>query len=262
MSEAVPVFGGNLPKVRHVGLDRPWVWLACGWQDLARQPAVSLTYGLIFALAGLAIGVAIWAAEMFYLVLPLSAGFMLLGPILAAGLYEVSRRQGRGEKAGLAEALGAFRVNSAQLGLMGLVLMLFLLAWIRLATLIFALFFSQRHVTLENFVAEVFLSSESIPFLIVGCGVGAVLATLVFAISVVAVPMLLDRPGSNVFAAIATSITAVRENPKSLGVWAALIVLFTGAGLVTFYVGLVVMLPLIGHATWYAYKDLVGFEGS
>ncbi|MDX1711163.1 MAG: DUF2189 domain-containing protein [Rhodovibrionaceae bacterium] len=260
MSEAVSSFGDSVPKVRQIGLDRPWVWLACGWQDLARQPAVSLSYGLIFALAGLIIAGAIWLVDLFYLVLPLSAGFILLGPIVAVGLYEVSRRQGRGETASLGDAFSAFRVNAAQLGLMGLALMLFLLAWIQLALLIFMLFFSHAPPRLDNFVADVFFSAQSIPFLIVGCGIGAVLAAAVFSISVVAVPMLLDRPETNVFTAIATSVAAVRENPKPLAVWAALIVLFTGAGLITFYVGLVIMLPLIGHATWYAYKDLVGYE--
>ncbi len=143
---------------------------------------------------------------------------------------------------------------------MGLVLMLFLLAWIRLATLIFALFFSQRPVTMENFVSEVFFSAESIPFLIVGCGIGGVLAVIVFAISAVAIPLLLDREDANVFTAIAASVTAVTENPKTMAVWAALIALFIGAGLVTFYIGLIIALPLIGHATWYAYKDLIGFQ--
>ena len=123
--------------------------------------------------------------------------------------------------------------------------------------LIFALFFSQNPPDPNNFVMDVFFSPEAIPFLAVGVIVGAVLAGLVFAISVVSIPMLLDREEANVFMAIATSFTAVRLNLAPMAVWAALIVLFTGAGLVTAYLGLIVALPLIGHATWHAYRDLV-----
>lgn len=260
MSEAVPVFTSPTPKVRKVGMDRPWTWLAKGWQDLRGAPAVSLGYGLIFALAGFALVATIWLAEVFYLVLPLSAGFMLVGPIVAVGLYEVSRRLEQKEPVSFNAVVVGFRRNPAQIGLMGLALTLFLLFWIRLATLIFALFFSQNPPDPDNFIVEVFLSPESVPFLIVGTGIGAILAGLVFAISAISIPMLLDR-NVNVILAVATSVAAVRHNLWPMALWGALIVLFAGAGLVTAYLGLLVALPLIGHATWHAYKDLVE-EGS
>jgi uncharacterized membrane protein len=253
---SIPVFAGPSPKVRRIAMDRPWAWLAAGWQDLRRAPAVALSYGVIFAASGLALTAAIWLLDMFYLVLPLAAGFMLLGPVLAVGLYEVSRRLGAGEPVGLGLAFIAWRRNPAQIALMGLLLMLFLLAWIRFATLIFALFFSQNPPDPNNFVAEVFLSVDSIPFLVVGTVIGAVLAALVFALSAVSIPMLLDRD-SNVITAAVCSFVAVRHNFAAMAVWAGLIVLFVGAGLVTGYLGLVVTLPLIGHATWHAYKDLI-----
>lgn len=260
MSDTVTVFGGPAPRIHRIAVDRPWVWLACGWQDMRRTPSVSITYGLIFTLLGFILLGALWFTGLFYIVLPLSAGFILMGPILAVGLYEVSRRQGEGERASLGEAVRAIQRNTSQITLMGVALMLFLLAWIRLATLIFALFFSHTPPGLDNFVAEVFFSVDSIPFLIVGVGIGAVLAALVFAISAVSIPMLLDRPEVNVATAIVTSIEAVRQNVIPMAIWAALIVLFTAAGLVTFYVGLIVAMPLIGHATWYAYKDLVTYH--
>jgi uncharacterized membrane protein len=139
-----------------------------------------------------------------------------------------------------------------------LALVLFMMAWMLLAMIIFALFFSDRLPGPDNFIFEVFLSVESIPFLIVGTGAGAVLAALVFAISAVSIPMLLDRD-VDVLTAVVTSLTAVRRSPGAMAVWAGLIVLFIGAGLVTAYLGLIVTLPLIGHAAWHAYKDLVGF---
>lgn len=254
--DSIPVFAGPSPKVRRIGMDRPWAWLAAGWQDLRRAPTVGLSYGVIISAAGLALTAAIWLLDVFYLVLPLSAGFVLMGPILAVGLYEVSRRLGAGETVGLGLALTAWRRNPAQIALMGLLLMLFLLAWIRVATLVFALFFAQNPPDPNNFIADVFFSGESIPFVVVGTIIGAVLAGLVFALSAISIPMLLDRD-INVITAAVSSFVAVRHNLAPMAIWASLIVLFTGAGLVTGYVGLVVTLPLIGHATWHAYKDLV-----
>jgi uncharacterized membrane protein len=139
---------------------------------------------------------------------------------------------------------------------MGVALMLVFLFWIRVATLLFALFFSRVPLNVEQLVQATLLSADAIPFLAVGSAIGAFFAALVFAVSVVSVPMLLDRPVS-VLTAIATSLTAVKLNIRPMAVWAALIALFTGVGLVTFYVGLVVTLPLIAHATWHAYKDVV-----
>lgn len=260
MNEAVSVFSGPTPRVHRIALDRPWVWLACGWQDLRRTPKVSLAYGFVFTLLGFLILGGLWLLDFFYLILPLTAGFMLLGPILAVGLYEVSRRQGEGETATLAQAVTAIGRNASQIALMGVALMLFLLAWIRLATLIFAVFYSYRPPGLDNFVTEVFLSPQVIPFLLVGTTVGAVLAVVVFAISAISIPMLLDRPEANVVTAMATSVQAVRLNYKAMAIWAALIVLFSAAGLVTLYIGLIVAMPLIGHATWYAYRDMVTYE--
>jgi len=134
--------------------------------------------------------------------------------------------------------------------------MLFNLAWVRIATLLFALFFSDVNPGLERLIQWTLFSPSSLPFLVVGGAVGAALAVVVFAISAVSLPLLLDRD-ENVFTAIATSVTAVRLNWQAMALWAALIVVFTGLGIVTLFIGLAVTLPLIGHATWHAYKDLV-----
>lgn len=246
------------PAVRRVDLDRPWGWLAAGWRDMRRAPGVCLGYGLIFAAAGALLSGLVWFYDVFYLVLPLTAGFMLMGPILAVGLYEVSRRLEAGEPVSLGDALVAWRRNASQIGLMGLGLMLFLLAWIRLATLIFALFFSSNPPRPEGalFIVDVFLSVESLPFLVVGTLVGGILAALVFAFSVISIPLLLDRE-VNIFVAVSTSVAAVRRNFWTMALWAWLIVIFVGVGLATAYVGLIVTVPLIGLATWHAYRDSV-----
>lgn len=248
-----------LPLVRTVDMERPWAWLRAGWRDLMRAPAIGLTYGLCVAAAGLLLTGLLWLTDLFYLILPLTAGFMFLGPLLAVGIYDASRRMARGESVRLTDTLTAWRGNIGQFALMGLFLMLFLLAWVRVATLLFALFFSGAPPGPEPLLlVERFLSPAGLPFLAVGTAIGGVLAALVFAVSVISIPFLLDREDSHVATAIATSVNAVRRNFWTMALWAWLIVLFIGAGLVTLFLGLIVTMPLIGHATWHAYQDIVG----
>jgi uncharacterized membrane protein len=257
MAEAVPVFTTTPPRVRKIELDRPWSWLAAGWRDLRRAPQVSLAYGVVFALAGYAITLGLWWLGLVYLILPMMCGFLIVGPLLAVGLYEVSRRLEAGEPVSLGAALMAWRRNGSQIGLMGIVLLLLLFAWVRLAALLFMLFFGLEPPSVAHLFAQTFLNPDALPFLIVGTVIGGALAALAFAISAISIPFLLDRPESNVFTAIATSVTAVRENPATMLFWAVLVAGFSAAGLITLYLGLIVILPLIGHATWHAYRDLV-----
>ena len=257
MAEAVPV-GASPPTIRKVDLDRPWVWLAAGWRDLIAAPAVSLTYGVVFAVVGWILTFGLWLLDAIYLILPLSAGFLILGPIIAVGLYDVSRRLERGETPTLGAALRAYRANPSQIAFMGVALLLLFIAWIRLAVMIFFLFFGLEPPNPEAFVGTVFFSPESVPFLIVGTAVGAILSALAFALSAMSIPLLLDREEAHVVTGIATSFKAIADNPATMAFWAVLIVLFMAAGLVTFYLGLIVALPLIGHATWHAYRDVVG----
>jgi len=245
--------------VQRVGVDAPWVWLSAGWRDFRGAPAISLTYGAGFVAVSFLLTFGLWAVDLLYLVLPLAAGFMFLGPVVCIGLYEVSRRLERGEPVTLRDAVMAWRANPGSIAIMGLILMMFLLVWIRIAFLIFALFFGGQLASWEFLVTTLFFSIDGIPFLLVGTVVGGVLAAGVFAISAVALPLLLDRD-VGVLRAMITSIAAVAKNWRVLIGWGALIVLFTGAGLVTFYVGLAVTLPLIGHASWHAYRDLVGTD--
>lgn len=259
MAETASVFPAGSPPIRSVGVDRPWTWLARGWRDLAACPTISLSYGLVFALCGIALLLLTREAQMWYVALPLAAGFMLLGPVLAVGLYDVSRRRECGEPVTFSLTAVAWRRNPTQLALMALALMLFFLVWIRLATLIFALFYGYRTPPLDTLVQQAFFSTDSLAFLIAGNLTGAVLAILVFAISAVSIPMLLDRD-VNAVSAVCTSLRAVQENPGAMAVWGALIVLFTAAGMVVFFIGLIVAMPLIGHATWHCYRDLVGGE--
>jgi uncharacterized membrane protein len=252
----VVTMGGLAARVRPVPIDRPWAWLAAGWRDMTQVPAISMTYGV--GLVGVSFAVtlgAVWGG-WYYMVLPLVAGFFFFAPVLAVGLYETSRRLEMGERPSLGDAIGALRRNGAQIVTMGLILMLCNLAWVRIATLLYALFFSTINPTLAGLIDALLFSPISIPFLAVGSAIGCVLAVIVFAIGAVSIPMLLDRD-VHVMTAVATSVAAVRLNWKPMTLWAALIVAFTSLGFATLYVGLAVALPLLGHASWHAYRDVV-----
>jgi len=139
---------------------------------------------------------------------------------------------------------------------MALTLTMVLLVWMLAAILVFALFYDRPIPTWENFIPQVFLSGRSPLFLFTGVSVGAVIALFTFSITVVTVPMLMDRR-IDLLSAIKTSLEATRRNWSAMALWASLIVMFVGVGLVTFYLGLIVTMPLVGHATWHAYRDLV-----
>ena len=250
-------FAAPTYAIREVPFDAPHSWLAAGWRDMWRVPSVSLTYGAIFAVAGLLLAVGLTQIGLQSLILVLAGGFILVGPMLAAGLYEASRRLEKGEPVSLANTFGAGFFGGGQLVYMGLLLMLIYLAWVEIALLLFMLFLgTQPMPPLEAFVPNLLLTLPGLGLLIVGTGVGMALAATVFAVSAVAAPLLMVERVDVVTAAL-TSIAACRKNPKAMSLWAALIVGAMLCGFVTLFFGLVIAFPLIGHATWHAFRDLV-----
>ena len=243
--------------LRKVPFDAPYSWLAAGWRDMRRVPRVSLAYGAIFAVAGLLLSVGLTEVGLQSMILVLAAGFILVGPMIAAGLYETSRRLEKSEPVSLASTLRAGFFERGQLAYMGLLLMLIYLAWVEIALLLFMLFLGPQPMPpLEAFVPTLLLTPRGLGLLIVGTGVGMALAATVFAVSAVAVPLLMVERVDVVTAAL-TSISACRKNPKAMALWAALIAGAMLLGFVTLFFGLVIMFPLIGHATWHAFRDLV-----
>jgi uncharacterized membrane protein len=258
--DRIRLSGGVVARIRRVAPERPWAWLAAGWSDFLAAPGFGVFYGLLFAIGGAGLTLLFWWLDIFWSILPVAAGFMLVAPVLAVGLYETSRRLMLGEQVKAGDAFDAWRRYLRRLAPMGLVLTLFLLAWFRLAQIIFALFFSANPPRLDPlYMVELVFSPTGIPFLLVGCIVGGVLAAFVFAISVISIPAMMDRD-INVVSAIGLSLSAVKRNFWVMALWAWLIALFAGAGIVTFYLGLMVTLPIVGHATWHAYRDLVAWE--
>ena len=243
-----------VPNVRRITTRQPWQWLGAGWNDLWRAPAASLAYGLLFVLMGYLLVSTV--EGQFHSVLALTTGFLLVGPFLALGLYDISRRLEAGEPVSLGQALTAWRANALSIALFGLVLGLLMIVWARLAAVLFAVLMGGRALSLEASAAQIFFTGSGLTFLLVFTVVGAIIAGAVFTISVVSIPMMLERK-TDFMTAILTSVAAVRVNPAPMALWAVLIVLFTGLGLLTFYLGLALALPLIGHATWHAYRSLV-----
>ena len=256
MTTTIPVSESalSIPNVRRITTRQPWQWLGAGWRDLWRAPAASLAYGLLFVLMGYLL---VYTVEgQFQSVLALTTGFLLVGPFLAMGLYDISRRLEAGEPVSLGRALTAWRGNVLPIALFGVVVGLLMIVWSRVAVVLFAVLMGGRTLRLDASAAQFLFSGSGLTFVLVFTVVGVVIAAAVFAISVVSIPMMLDRK-ADFMTAILTSIAAVRANPAPMALWAALIMLFTGLGLLTFYLGLVLALPLIGHATWHAYRSLV-----
>lgn len=248
--------GFVLPSPKRITFDHPWAWLSAGLRDMRRAPAVSLSYGAIFAAMGCLLTYGLYEVDAVFVALPLASGFMLMGPLLAVGLYEVSRRHNAGEPVSLLIALTAWRRNPGTIFTVGLILMFAFLIWIRIATLIFALFYGVGEFHIDTFFSETFFSFTTIWFLITGIIVGGILATIVFSISAVAFPMVIDRK-TGAAVAILTSVRTVLRNWRPLILWAGLITIFSAAGLVVVFIGLIFVLPLIGHASFHAYRDLV-----
>jgi uncharacterized membrane protein len=245
-----------MPRVRRVGVEQSAEWLRQGWQDLMAHPGIGFSYGAAFAFIGWLLTFGLMGMDMGSLVLPLASGFMLVGPLTAVGLYEVSRRRERGQSVTLAQALMAVRRNGEQIADFGLVMMLLFCAWAELAMIVFALFYGGNPPGLDRFMATVVLSGDGLPFLAAGTLIGGVLAVLAFALSVVSVPLLLDRQVT-ALTAMRTSLAAVWLNRLNMVGWAASLAVLTFFGMAVFFIGLAVTLPVAAHASWHAYRDLV-----
>lgn len=250
--EVVPGIG-----VRRVPFDQPWEWLAAGWRDMWTYPGVSLTYGAIFAaIAGLMLwGMTLSGAQS--IILALFGGFMIVGPLFSVGLYEISRDIEMGRPVTLGSTIARSMKPEGQLWFMGLVLFLIFMVWMQVAFLLFMLFTGAKAFPPPSeFLHMILFTPHGLGLLLVGTLVGAALSVVTFAVAAVSVPLLLVKD-VDVVTAMRVSIRAVMENPRPMLLWAGLIAGFMVLGGVTLFIGLVLAFPLVGHATWHAFEDLV-----
>jgi len=253
MSHEIDARRGAFPAVREIGFGRPLAWLGQGWRDFLAHPLQSAFYGACFAVMGWLIVFTFRNAYQY--VSALVTGFFLVGPFLAIGLYDLSRRRQRGEPARLAPTLDAWRPNVGAIGMFALVLGVILLVWARASLVVFALFYTHEMPSVQGFLAQV-LSLDNLEFLVAYFCVGGFFALLVFAISAVAVPMMMDRDTDGIVAVL-TSVKAFGTNLPAMLLWGLIITVVVGAGFALWFAGLVVAVPVIGHGAWHAYRDLV-----
>lgn len=245
----------HLPTVRRVEAARPIEWLKMGFADLKANPVASLMYGLVLAVAGYLI--LALAGDRPHVFTAAISGFLIIGPIAAAGLYEISRQQMMGQHPGFIESLKKLGSDHREsLFYCGLMLAFALIAWERISAILFALLYSGNVVSVADFASNVLFSGEHIRFTLAWIVAGGALAALVFAMMVVTIPMLMDRD-IDMPTAMMTSLRAAASNLRAMALWAAIIVALVAVGFATMMVGLVIILPLLGHASWHAYKELV-----
>ena len=242
--------------VNKIGLTEPFRWLSMGWQDMRAAGWYSFRYGsAIVLISGLLTLGLLLTGNMFLLPF-LIAGFFLIAPAIGIGLYQMSAHLERGEPLKACNALEAWKRNQAQISMVIAGFFIIMQLWIGMNFVLFALLYEGISPPLDNFFSNVFLSEQGRSYAIASFSLGFVLAWCAFAISALSVQMLIDRDVDG-FTAIRISIKSVLRNMPAMMLWAFLIVAIVGLGLITFYIGLVIALPLVGHASWHAYRALV-----
>ena len=241
-------------SIRHAALLKPFNWLALAWQDLSHHPKASLAHGLavtalllVFLLIT-SIHVAVTAAFI--------SGFMLVGPIMAAGLCELSRRDEHDEPVSFDDSLDGLRHCQSTLIRFAGILLGFSALWFMISGLVLFLTIDNIAPTLEQTLWGDFLAFVTPMQIVLYLVVGGLLASIVFVVSVVSVPAIIDNDIPAVDAMIISFKVTIANLPTMI-VWSSLIVLLTAIGFTTFLLGMIVIYPLLGHATWHAYRDLV-----
>ncbi len=255
--DVLPATVAPLPKAvdysRRLPASAAFGWLAAGWRDLWTNPGPSLLYGVFVAvMSAVIVGGMFWFGYD-YILLPALAGFLVVGPVIATGLYEKSRQLEEGRRVSLGDMLRV-SAKTGQIFFIGAILCGLALLWLRAAVIIYALFFGLNPFPGLDHVAQMlFTTPTGLAMLAIGSAVGGLFAAFSFAISVFAIPMLLDRK-IDAFTAMGASIRLVWNNLPVMIVWGAIVVALTALGLLTATAGLIVVFPLLGHAAWHAYE--------
>ena len=240
-------------RLRPLSLSAPLRWLAAGWRDFLRCPGIGLFYGACFMAMGWLLMTVFEHAPAY--VLALSAGFLLTGPFFCLGLYQASRRLERGEIPDLGDSLMAWDQRTGTLAIFGFVLLVLEMLWGRASLIVFAVSFDGMPDFKGSLLALV--NPENLQFIIAYLLVGGLFAGLIFAVSVVSIPMILDRPTDAITAGL-TSLRLVLSQPMVMLLWGALITGTVVLAMLPWFAGLLVAGPVLGHASWHAYRAAVG----
>jgi uncharacterized membrane protein len=239
--------------LRPLGLGDPLRWLALGWRDFLRCPGIGLFYGACFMAMGWLLMTVFEHAPAY--VLALSAGFLLTGPFFCLGLYQASRHLERGEQPDLGDSLLAWDQRAGTLAIFGFMLLVLEMLWGRASLIIFAVSFDGMPDFKGSLLALV--NPENLQFIAAYLLVGGLFAALIFAVSVVSIPMILDRPTDAISAGL-TSLRLVLGQPLVMLCWGALITALVVLAMLPWFAGLLVVGPVLGHASWHAYRAAVG----
>jgi uncharacterized membrane protein len=240
--------------VNRVPRDRPLLWLERGWLDLRRHWGASLGYGAL--IVGLGWTLLVFCGTHPYFIAAAISGFLLVGPVMSAGLCEMSRRYSRGETANFDESLEGFARNSHALFEFGVILAVCALVWFAISALMLGTVFHIAAPDISETLYRGFLESTNRAQVLAYIAVGGALAVAVFAVSVVAIPLMIDRQAS-AGQAMRASLKVVLANLPAMLVWSGLILILTVIGYAPLLGGLLIIAPLLGHATWHAYQDLI-----
>lgn len=231
---------------RELDSSAPFRWLRLGWQDMRRAPKQSLIYGGVVLLLSYVISLIAYEFGNIYLLLAMLSGFIFLGPIMAIGLYSISCQLQEMRKPVLGYCLREGRRHLGNEMIFAMILLIVFLVWARAASMVHVFFPVKGHPELADLAL----------FLGIGSAVGTIFAAIIFCASAFSLPMIMDRKVDMVTAVI-TSVNAVLRNKKVMLIWAILIVTATLIGFVTAFIGLAILLPVIGHATWHAYQETI-----
>lgn len=245
----------SLPDVATIDVSAPFGWLAGAWKDMWSAPGPFLFYGVGLALVSVGLTLALFYSGAADWIMVLAGGFLFVAPMLAMGLYEAGRRLELGEKPSLGQMLFVKTASTRDLAYLGLALLLVYFFWGRIAQLVYALSTYRKHETVREFFTFMLTEPEGQAMAMTGTVIGGIIAFIAFALVVISAPMLLERR-TEVFVATLTSVRSVINNPLPMLIWAALIAGLTVLGMITAYVGLIVVFPWIGLASWRAYREL------
>jgi uncharacterized membrane protein len=230
-------------------VDAPIRWLRLGWADIKKAPKQSLTYGLIIVVLSYSVSSMVWLYGGLGLLTSILSGFVFLGPVLAIGLYSISCQIQAGMTPQLGYCLREGRRHLSNELVFAVILTVIFLIWARAASMIHIFFPSESNADWSEFVI----------FLSVGTLVGSIFSAIIFCFSAFSLPMIMDRK-ADVITAVVTSINAVLRNRRVLFLWACIIVLIVAIGFATAFIGFIVLMPLVGHATWHAYQETINAD--